>query len=188
MRLRARRQFCLSLTAILFSLVCAVTSKAAILYGLPVLVKSDGNVTATFQGSGGAGFTDDVYLESPPNSFGLIFSNHTTPVGTMFDLGSFPAGTELMFRMHVNDTALDYFTGPAERNPDNFPHALLDDLAIDSQLLVGFEDLPDGGDLSYNDAAFSLTNAVAGTVPEPGTAAIVIIGVASAALAVRRRL
>jgi hypothetical protein len=173
--------------ALLSAVVLIAPAKASEFFGLPVIVKADGNVTATFRGFGNAGFTDDIYLESPPNAFGLIFTNRTTPVGTTFDLGTFSAGTELLFRMHVNNTDTDYFTGPASKNPDHVPHARLDDLAIENQLLVGFEDLADGGDHSFDDAAFSLTNAVVGDVPEPGTAALAIMAVASGALVACRR-
>jgi uncharacterized protein (TIGR03382 family) len=178
----------LSAIAVLAAIAGNVPANAGQFFGLPVIVKADGNVTATFVDGAGAGLNNDVYLESPPNSLGIIFNNHSTTVGTMVDLGTFTAGTELLFRMHVNgDTPTDYFTGPASRNPDNFPHARLDDLAVDNQLLVGFEDLAGGGDQNYNDATFSLTNAVVGEVPEPGTAALAVIAVAVGALRARRR-
>jgi uncharacterized protein DUF4114 len=187
MRLRSRRHVLFSAFFVLVAIEIVVPAKAGQFLGLPVVVKSDGNVTATFQGAGNAGFIDDIYLESPANALGLIFSNHTSPVGAMVDLGSFTAGTELRFRMHVNDSNTDYFTGPASLNPDNFPHARLDDLAIDNQLLIGFEDLQGGGDQSYNDAAFSLTNSVVGAIPEPTTAALAIIAIVFAAVTATRR-
>src|SRR5262245_16231252 len=86
-----------------------------------VFVSSTDEVVATYLGTT-AGVDHDLYLASPPNSLGIIFSNHIDPVGTMRNLGSFPVGTELIFRMHVNNTSEDYFSGPGMDNPDGLPH------------------------------------------------------------------
>ena len=65
--------------------------------GLPVIA-SGGDVVATYQGNS-ASYSNDLWL-----GLEFIFNNHATPVGTTMDLGNFTAGTELVFRLHVNNT------------------------------------------------------------------------------------
>jgi hypothetical protein len=172
-----------ALIAVAFASTCA---RATTLYGVPVYVASDGDVTIKFQGGAGAGYTNDLYLDSPSNSLGLLFSNHVSNVGDSIDLGSFSAGTELLFRMHSDNsgTIYDYFTGPAGRNPDSFPHNLTDDAPFAPQLYVGFEDQFGGGDVNYGDMDFSLTNAKA--APEPASICLFTLG-ATALLIARKR-
>ena len=100
--------------------------------GLSVIVASDSEVVATYQGNS-ASFSNDLYLLQ--DAFGnpgddgdlgnhrFLFNNQTSPVGSQVTVGSFTAGTELIFRLYVNNTQLAYFTGPASRNPDGLPHA-----------------------------------------------------------------
>jgi hypothetical protein len=155
-------------------------------YGVPVFVANDGDVSITFQGGAGAAYNNDLYLDSPSNSLGLLFSNHVTTIGDSINLGTFSAGTELLFRMHTNDgtTEHDYFTGPASLNPDNFPHDYINDSLYSNQLYVGFEDQFGGGDQNYNDMDFSLTNAKA--APEPASICLLAIG-ASGMLFLKKR-
>jgi hypothetical protein len=152
--------------------------------GASLFVESDGPVAAKFLGSA-ALFSSDLYLDSPANGLGIIFNNQTTPVNTMVGLGNFTAGTELIFRIHVNNTGYDYFTGPASRNPDGVFHAIVDDQFAPNTSYVGFEDLFGGGDLDYNDLNFSFTNTT--TVPEPATDLLVGLGLTLAAFMSARR-
>ena len=78
--------------------------------GFEVIVASTDPVIATYQGNSAA-FSNDLYLG---NTF--IFNNHNSAVGSQVNLGTFAIGTELIFRLHVNNTGNDFFTGPAERN------------------------------------------------------------------------
>jgi hypothetical protein len=176
------RHFMLLASALLFCAASLAGSASATeLFGAPVLVAADGHVVATFTGGAGAGFDNDLYLDSPIASVNPIFSNHVTTVGTMVDLGSFSAGTELLFRMHVVTNDNNFFSGPASRNIDNIVHAVTDDQLVPGQLSVGFEDNLNGGDLNYGDMNFSLTNAEASPVPEPGTCALTIVGLVTLA-------
>jgi hypothetical protein len=77
--------------------------------GLEVTVSGTGPVIATYQGNS-ATYSDDLYLvvDSNPAHDRFIFNNHGTPVGTRVNLGTFPVGTELLFRLHVRDTGKDY--------------------------------------------------------------------------------
>jgi hypothetical protein len=135
------------------------TSASAVpILGASVVVATDGEVIATFLGHT-AGFSNDLYLDSPAGAFpGIIFNNQTTPPGTSVSLGNFTAGTELIFRIHVLNTGFDFFTGPASRNPDGIVHAVVDDEFSLTATYVGFEDLLGGGDLDYDDLNFSFTN------------------------------
>ncbi len=99
--------------------------------------------------------------------------------------------TELVFRLHVRNTGLDFFTGDAARNPDGLPHTLavtsFDELAGLYVTDIGFEDLYGGGDEDYNDFAFRLTNVI-DPIPEPSVLALLGIGLAGFGYARRRRL
>lgn len=159
--------------------------------GAKVIVAETGNVTATYLGHT-AKISNDLYLSSPSNSLGLLFNNHTTLVGTTFNLGNFTAGTELIFRLHAHESrfgvgpARDYYTGPAYRNPDEIAHAIVDAAYGPNTTYVGFEDVFGGGDLDYNDLQFSFTNTRSESLPEPAT--FLLLGTGLGALALTRRL
>ena len=104
---------------------------AAAIIGGSVIVQNTGEVIATYRGNS-AQFSNDLYLDSPDGFFrtSIIFNNHASPIGSICDLGSFTAGTELIFHLHVNDTGNDWFTGPASRNDDGKPHARITDALV----------------------------------------------------------
>jgi hypothetical protein len=165
--------------------------------GLLVIVGSTGPVVATYQGNSAA-FSNDLYLmldaagnpgdDGNPLNDLFIFNNHATPVGTTMNIGTFTAGTELEFRLHVNNTGNDFFSGPGSRNPDQHTHARVQDNWQPDETLVSFEDLLNGP-FDYNDLSFSFTNTSAGppTVPEPSTLLLMLLGAAAVALNRRRR-
>ena len=131
-----------------------------------------------------ADYTNLLYLDSPANSLGLIFNNQATPVGTTFDLGTFTAGTELVFRIDVTNTGNSFFTGPASRNPDLIEHAIVDDQFALNTTYVGFEDLFGGGDRDFDDINFSFTNTTSNVVPAPAT--LLLFGSGLGALLLKR--
>ena len=97
-----------------------------------------------------AGYTSELYLSSPaPARF--IATNRDT--NTVVNLGVYPAGQELIFKIHVRNTNKDFYTGPASRNSDNKLHAAAD-LPAYGPSTVGFEDLDGGGDQDFNDNMF----------------------------------
>ena len=146
--------------------------------GLKVIA-TGGEIIATYEGNSAA-FSNDLYLDST-----FIFNNHATPVGTSVSLGTFAAGTELLFRMHVNNTGYDFFTGPGSLNPDGYAHARVQSEWLPNTTLVSFEDLFDGP-FDYNDLSFSFTNTI-GAVPEPETYAMLLGGLGLMGYFVRRR-
>lgn len=164
--------------------VSAYTSAhATSVLGAKVIVASDGNVVATYLGHT-ADYSNDLYLDAPANGLGIIFNNHTTPVGTTMDLGYFTAGTELLFRIHVNNTEYDFFTGDGSLNPDQIPHAFVNDAYTPTETYVGFEDLFGGGDRDYDDVKFTFTNVAASTPDASSTLPLLgtsLIGLAALA-------
>lgn len=98
--------------------------------------------------SASAGYTSELSLVSPgPARY--IATNRD--IGTVVNLGAYPAGSELVFSIYVRDTQQTYYTGNAASNPDNMFHAAV---SLDGVATVGFEDLLGGGDQDYNDNMF----------------------------------
>jgi len=152
--------------------------------GFSVVVGTTGDVTARYEGNSAA-FSNDLLLNGS-----FIFNNHASAVGSVVDLGSFAAGTELIFQLHVNNTGNNFFTGPASRNPDNHEHARVQDEWEPGRTLVSFEDLFNGP-FVYNDLSFSFTNTrsvpVVPSIPEPQTYALMLAGLGVMATLARRR-
>jgi VCBS repeat-containing protein len=97
--------------------------------------------------------TSELRLCSPgPERF--IATNRD--VGTVVDLGSFPAGTELIFCIFNRNRGERFLMGPASRNPDNIEHAVVDQVSP-GVAIVGFEDVFGGFDRDYNDNRFKFT-------------------------------
>jgi hypothetical protein len=152
---------------------------AAAIIGGSVIVQNTGEVFATYRGNS-AQYSNDLYLESPDGPFrtSFIFNNKTSPLGVPVSLGSFTAGTELIFHLHVNDTGDDWYSGPAIRNSDGHAHTRITDAWSPTESLVEFEDLRDTpeGNGGFNDLAFSFSN-TGSVVPEPGTYALFAAGI-----------
>jgi hypothetical protein len=153
----------------------AAPSMAVPILGAKIIVAETGSVTATYLGHT-AKISNDLYLQTPSNGLGIIFNNLTSPIGTAINLGTFTAGTELLFRLEAAesrfgkaDGPFNYYTGPADRNPDGIAHAKVDDQYAYNTTYVGFEDVFGGGDLDYDDLKFSFTNTRSETLPEPAT-------------------
>jgi hypothetical protein len=159
--------------------------------GNPVLcakvIATGGDVTATFIAGSGA-YWDYLYLNTVvagnPNysnagggsgeTSNFIFVNHGSVAGQTVDLGSFPAGTELIFHV-VADTSsmnfgpgpyLDWYTGDATRNADGFCHAWVDAAYTGPYggTAVGFEDLFGLGDAGYEDLIYTFSNVTSSAV------------------------
>ncbi len=149
-----------------FFLAAAAFCAAGPVFGLPIaadnpgaslFVSSTDPVIATYLGNT-ASFSNDLFLVVDGIDDVFLFNNQTSPVGTTVDLGSFAVGTELVFRLSVEDTGNDFFTGPASRNPDGQAHATVEeDYLVDGTTLVSFEDLFNGP-FDFNDLSFSFSN------------------------------
>jgi hypothetical protein len=178
------------LVSLVFGLFFASAGALAVpILGGKVFVASTDNVIGKFLGADTA-FLNDLFLSSPANSLGVIFNNLSTPAGTTLNLGSLALATELVFRIHVNDTGDDFFTGPAFRNPDAIEHAVVDDAFSATETLIAFEDLFGGGDLDFNDLQFSFTNVASAPpnrVPEPSSVLLLALGLMGMRLVQRQR-
>ncbi len=145
-----------------------------------------GQVIATFEGRD-AGYSHILFLDNGDADFGndlKLFDSASAITGSTAVVGTFAPGSELLFRLLVSD-GNNYFSGPAARNYDTFAHASVQSNWKPGTTLVGFEDLPYGGDRDYNDLAFSFTNTVA-PVPLPASLPLLAAGLAGFA-ALRRR-
>lgn len=148
------------------------------------VIASGGVVTAKYEGNS-AGYSNDLFL-----GLDFIFNNHATPVGTVTSLGSFAAGTELIFRLHVNNTGDDWYTGPAARNDDGLFHARVQQNWAPGTTLVSFEDLrgdPEGVN-GFNDLSFSFTNTQSRSVPESSPFVLMLTGLGMLILARRKNV
>lgn len=99
-----------------------------------------------------------------------------TSFGTTWNLGKFPAGTELIFSDTANGKT--YYTGPSSRNPDKLAHAAITfkNSGTHHRYLVSFEDFWNGGDKDYNDLEFYLSGELStGCAADDDTGSGVII-------------
>lgn len=131
------------------------------------LYAAGGDVTVEILSSS-AGYTSELHLDSPAE----IFIGTNRDLGTIVNLGSFTAGTEMLFRLFVRDTEQSYFTGAAVRNSDGIIHANVT-WESENVAVVGFEDIHGGGDFDFNDCTFRFTGVA---VPTPGSAALLSLG------------
>jgi hypothetical protein len=99
----------------------------------------------------GGGYNHDLYLDNTNT-----FICNSADIGTQVNLGTFPAGTELIFRLDVSSSGYSYYTGAAERNPDSEIHVRIDTLESGAHRF-GFEDLYGGGDRDYDDCVFEVS-------------------------------
>jgi hypothetical protein len=156
-----------------FAICGTPPTRATPIVGGQIFVHNSGHVIATFVGSD-AGFDNLILLFSPPNNLGVIFEGHVSASGTMLDLGVFNAGIQLIFELNNQNGGI-FFTGPANRNPDNIAHAIVDDQFGQGQTFVGFEDVFGGGDFDYNDLQFTLSN-VTSAVPDGSSSTVMLLG------------
>ncbi len=166
--------------------------------GLSIFVNGNNPIVATYLGNS-ASFSNNLYLmldaAGNPGDDGnlgndmFLFNNQSSLVGSTVNLGAFGLGTELIFRLFVQNTGEHFLTGPGIRNPDGLPHARVQNNWQPQTTLVSFEDLlnlpeyPDG----FNDLSFSFTNTSTAVVPEPSSVALVGLGVVALFFVRRRR-
>ena len=141
--------------ALLAGLLAAQPGHAAAVIGAQ-LYSTGGDVTVEVQPAT-AGYVSELHLFSPSPARFIALN---TEVGTTVNLGSFPAGTELIFGIYVRDTGDTFLMGPATRNADGLAHAGVD-FQGPGLAIVGFEDLLGGGDLDYDDNVFKFTGGIA---------------------------
>ncbi|WP_331346102.1 DUF4114 domain-containing protein [Cellvibrio sp. UBA7661] len=149
---------------------------------------ADGDISAYFFATG-ASYISRIGLWINGVSTGIYgLQNNLSAYGDSIVLGTASAGDALMFELQVQSTSSSWYS-VAWFNSDSKNHTYATDFGGDSLIpmgtYVGFEDLPNLGDLDYNDHQFVFTN-ISTSVPEPWS--ITLFGLGLAALgAVRRR-
>jgi len=145
----------------------------------PLMVAGGGDVTVTITADSSSAADTDVlslYAVSPSsgivtlvNPLGTVLvNNHTTPVGTTVDLGTFLPGSELVFQVYNENTETTFYSGSdSGLNPDGYTHFDVQS-SSGSSTTVGVEDLDkaQNSDYDYNDVVYTFTGVSTSTVPE----------------------
>ena len=105
-----------------------------------------------------AGLRSELRLYAPDGSFTSVALNNE--VGRVVNLPARPRSEELVFAIFVTERRDLFKMGPAERNPDRLPHAVVKQTG-ERQYDVGFEDLLNGGDRDYDDNTFRFSGGLA---------------------------
>lgn len=97
-----------------------------------------------------ASYNHELYAEINGAS---IFLFNSKQVGKVVDLGRFPVGTIVNFKLKVTTTGRNYFTGLPSNNHDGKNHVMIN--GSGSSWGFGFEDKA-GGDWDFNDCLFQV--------------------------------
>ncbi len=148
-----------------------------------------GDITAWFTGST-ASFSENLGLLINGVATGITgLGNKTSAYGDKLVLGHANTGDSLVFFTNVATTGRTYYSDKS-LNADGVNHvfsaAYAGDAKVPAGTYVAFEDLWNGGDFNYFDETFVFDN-VATSVPEPGTWALMIVGLGMVGYARRRR-
>ena len=128
---------------------------------------------------------EDVSCLSTRNKCSLGNSDGVLDIGDFVDLGRFQAGTQLNFLIKADgykNPNGSIYGSDSLLNPDKLQHLMA--WQVGDYLLMGFEDLYNGGDKDYNDVMFVVDfgkdNFKTSSVPEPSaTSAMLVLGAVS---------
>lgn len=134
-----------------------------------------------------AGFTSQLfYFCGSTGCDQFLFQNNDVGISQPGDEvhvnQAFAVGEEVIFRLFVQSTGDNWFTGDIARNSDGAMHfatQVFNDVTANAtySVLGGFEDFPGGGDQDFNDLMFEFGGVQAVTAtPEPASLALMGTG------------
>lgn len=186
----------ISIAAIALSASIAMSSNAGTIpypdIGTPApendfFAAANGTIAAFFYGTS-AGYKSRIGLwadGTQVGDYGLL--NHTSTYGQSYVFGDVAAGAKLVFELQVLTTGGSWYSFTSD-NSDGKNHTYATgfdgDAWIPTGTYVAFEDLPNLGDIDYNDHQFVFTN-VTTNVPEPFS--LMLFGLGIAALGIARK-
>lgn len=188
-----------SFTAIALSSSLAISSNAATIpypdIGTPApanefTASADGSITGYFYATS-AGYQSRIGLwadGAQVGGYGLLNSSST--YGDSYVFGDVMAGASLVFELQVLTTGGSWYSlmsNNSDMKNHTYSTSFSGDTMIPEGTYIGFEDLPNLGDIDYNDHQFVFSNVttnVTTKVPEPFS--LVLFGLGIAALGFAR--
>ena len=115
------------------------------------------------------------------SEFGIFHNNSFWSLGNF--LAEFGINSEIKFYLGIKVTSFAgqefFWSSNNDQNRDSLDHMVTWVIDVDAGIYaVAFEDLPGGGDQDFNDLVVEVRGFVDGLVPEPGTLALIILGLA----------
>lgn len=149
---------------------------ASQVHAMRFVVVNDGPVTAYNISSSAdyKGIMDANFSDSDRHTPDLLTNRNG--FGEEWDFLDRPAGTEVVFTYHVQDTG-NWFYSDTKFNDDGINHIFWSSFNLKDgtpAVLIGFEDIWGGGDWDFNDSLVMFTNV--SPVPEPSTYLMLLAG------------
>lgn len=195
---------CAAIVALLITKNADVAFADSIPYPYPGTINSvtysftanqTGDIIAYFAGSTASYHNElGMLINGIQSSAGFGLENHSSSLGSSFNLGHVKAGDQLIFDLKVDSLGgLLVYSDPTKNGAyDNgkglnhiysTPYTGSLGHGIPNGTFVSFEDLRGGGDKNYNDEDFVFTNIAAfqaqniASVPEPSSFALLCFGI-----------
>jgi hypothetical protein len=100
-------------------------------------------------------YNSDLYYYDS-GSLGSVLCGSGKDYGHATTLTNLAPSNELIFFIYVHETGSYWYSGDVARNFDHSLHSKVD-CGTNGTAIMGFEDLANGGDFSYNDVTFTIT-------------------------------
>jgi hypothetical protein len=151
--------------------------------------QADGEIIAYFYATD-AGYDSQIGMWVNGVATGIYgLWNHGSSRGDSLVLGEVKAGDIIAFELKVSNINSSWYS-VSSLNSDGLNHAYSTDFAGDEYIpmgtYIGFEDKLNLGDFDYNDHQFVFTNVRKSSVPEPGSMALLGLGLIALRFARKR--